>query len=140
MKPVIFAVVGVFLYAAQGVLIERKLAEFSPFAIMLLFYAGVLTLAIPSFLIQKYSIGVSMPHGSEYLFVIACGLMLFIADYFYYSAYTSGGNLTAITTIVTMLPVAASLIKFVFGGGLPSFRQACGCILAIIAVMLVGKN
>jgi hypothetical protein len=72
--------------------------------------------------------------------VIAVGALFFVADLFYVGAYTNGGSLLAITTLVVLFPAIAQLIKFTWVGGRMNYYYLVGYILAALAVILIGKG
>ena len=71
---------------------------------------------------------------------ILAAVVFFFADYFYIGAYTSGGSLLAVTTLVVLFPAIAQLIKFAWVGGSPNYFHMFGYLLAAIAVVLIGKG
>jgi len=141
MKPVIFACLALMFYAVQNVFLEQKLAKYSTFSILLYMYLVMLPLVLiclAALRIKKQPI--LTPSGIAIGITLGCGLLYFFADYFYVGAYTSGGSVLMVTTIVIMFPIFASIVKYFWTGGLPNFYQVAGYILAFFAVLLVAKG
>jgi hypothetical protein len=82
----------------------------------------------------------TMPSRLDVPIVIAVGVLFFVADLFYVGAFTSGGNLLAITTLVVLFPAIAQLIKFAWVGGRLNYYHLVGYILAAVAIILIGKG
>lgn len=141
MKSILFALLALFLFAVQNVILEQKLAKYTAETLLVYFYLIMLPLA---FLLLAYARitnqTIEPPFGNAVLIVLGTGLILFLANFFYINAYTSGGNLLTITTIVILFPVFASVIKFAWVGGLPNLYQIGGYILAVAAVFLTIKG
>jgi len=76
------------------------------------------------------------------LFAFAIGVIYFVADFSYISAFTAaGGSVMAVSTILIMTPVFSSLVKYVYtGGALPNGYQIAGYVLAVVAIYLIGKG
>ncbi len=141
MKPVIYAVVALFLYATQNVVLEQKFSGYSTVTILLCLYAVML----PTALIQlgfMHASGqtITAPNGVMIIVALGVGLVYYFADYFFVGAYTHGGSVTTITTIVIMLPVFASIVKFFWVGGLPNGYQIGGYMLAVGSIFLIIKG
>ncbi len=124
MKSSLYAVAAMFLYAVQNVIIERKLTHLSPITFLVFFYIGTGTMIITAVIFrQPLGLHLTMPAPHLWWIIALCGVLLFFADYCFFSAYHSGGSLMAVTTIVILLPVFASFIKWGLGGGMPGTRQ-----------------
>ena len=141
MKPVLLACLAVILYAGQNVMMDMKLSKFSTISILVLGYLVMLPLSLIRIGSMRLTgEAIVFPNGIFLWLALLTGLIWFLADYAYVSAYTSGGSLLTITTIVTLFPVVASVAKFIWTGGLPNSYQIAGYILAATAVYLVGKG
>jgi len=140
-RSTLFALLATLLYAVANVLIEHKFAKLNSLTIML-FYA------VPIFffgLVGRQIIGPSdpsltLPVGSEMILLIILGLIIAGADYFYISAYTNKGGLLTITSILAMMPVVASLLKFALTRAWPNWWEVGGYLLALGAVLMVAKG
>ena len=82
----------------------------------------------------------SFPTGTMLALAIMLGLIYTIGDYFFVSAYTSGGDVVTITCITILIPVVASLIKFGITKNIPNLWQVSGYLLAAGGVILVAKG
>lgn len=141
MKASWFAIAALFMYSLQNVIIERKLANLTPISILVFFYTGIITLTVAA-LVFRQPLGLQFAWPAQNLWwtIAICAVLLLLADYFYFSAYHAGGSIMTITTLVVLVPVFASFIKFVSGGGAPSGRQLVGWTLAAASVLLVTKQ
>lgn len=140
-KPVVYAFLAMWLYAFSNVVIEVKLAKYTTMALLLYWYFTLAPLAVAG-LGYMYLSGqkIVVPGGSDAWMAIAAAVVFFFADYFYIGAYTSGGSLLAVTTLVVLFPAIAQLIKFVWVGGSPNYYHLAGYLLAAIAVVLISKG
>ena len=82
----------------------------------------------------------SFPAGCMLMLVIVLGLVYAAGDYFFVGAYTHGGDILTVSSIVLLLPVFASLLKFVLTKNYPNLWQIFGYLLASAAVMLIAKG
>ena len=141
MRPVLFAFIGMMLYALQSVVLEQKLSRYSTAGVLLCFYLAMLPLTLV-WLAQMKLAGqpIMVPSGKMFLLAAAVGAMYFFADGFYIGAYTSGGSVFVITTVAVLFPVLASVIRYVWVGGSPNVYQVIGYFLAVAAVFLVAKG
>jgi len=140
-KSVVYAFLAVWLYAFSNVIIETKLAKYTTMALLLYWYFTLAPLAVAG-LGYMYLTGqkVAMPSGGAAGMAILAAVVFFFADYFYIGAYTSGGSLLAVTTLVVLFPAIAQLIKFVWVGGSPNYYHIFGYVLAALAVVLISKG
>ena len=141
MKPIYHALISVVLYALHNVILEQKLSKYSTIILLIGFYSVMLPVAISHLYVLK-SAGQSflIPNNKTILLIASLALVYFVADYFFMSAYTNGGDILTITTIVIMFPIFASIIKFFWVGGVPNLYQVSGYVLAVISVILVTKG
>jgi hypothetical protein len=137
-RPVIYAFLGMCLYAAQNVVIEVRLSKYTTMALLLYWYFTLLPLAVAG-LGYMYLSGqtITMPNRSDAMLIAAVGVMFFFADLLYIGAYTNGGSLLAITTLAVLFPAVALLIKHFWVGGDLNYYHLAGYILAAIAVILI---
>ncbi len=141
MKSVWFSLFAVAFYAAANVLLEQKLSKYNNLTIIVC-YAAVITGC--AFLLRQTTKtsdpSYAFPSGSDLGLVLFLGLLFVAADYFYIGAYTTGGNLLTITSIMIMFPVLASVIKFLWVGAVPNRYHVLGYVVAAIAVILIAKG
>ena len=140
-RPVLYAFAAMCLYALQNVFLEVKLSKYSTMGLLLYWYFTLAPLALTG-LGYLYLMGhkVILPSGSDSTIAIGVGVMFFFADLFYVGAYTSGGSLLAITTLVVLFPAIAQLIKFAWVGGSLNYYHLAGYILAALAIILISKG
>jgi hypothetical protein len=140
-RVTVYAFVAMWLYSLQNVLIEVRLAKYTALGLMVYWYFTLAPLALLGIAWMYWTHQqVKMPGWSDGGVAIAIGTMFFIADYFYISAYTSGGKLMAITTLTVMVPIMAQLIKMVWVGGSFNRYHLLGYVLAALAVVLINKG
>ena len=116
MKPMLFIVIAVFLYAIENVLIARHLTKVSPLAIMPLLYGGLLLCIVPLSIWQARAKTIAFPTQENWYIVLICAVLLFCADYCFFSSYTSGGHLMLVTTGIALFPGVASGIHVLCEG------------------------
>lgn len=140
-RPVVYAFLAMWLYALTNVAIEVKLSKYTTMALLLYWYFTLAPLAVAG-IGYMYLTGQSivMPNRNDAAIAIAVAAVFFFADFFYIGAYTSGGSLLAVTTLVVLFPAIAQLIKFAWVGGSPNYYHMFGYLLAAIAVILIGKG
>jgi len=104
-------------------------------------YSVMLPLAIASWVVtRKNDQFINFPSGSLIVLALAMGVAYFFADTFYVSAYSFGGNVMTVASILTLSPVVASLIKYIWVGGSPNKYQLFGYVLAMFSIILITKG
>ncbi len=143
MKSIIYALAGLTLYAIQNTVIDVKLKQYSTLSLLVGFYLVMLPGGLILLAIQKYT-GEAMviPSGNSLKLVAVVAFAFLIADYFYVSAYTSGGSAVPITILAALIPVVCALIKFVWVGEVPTRYHIAGftCALLAVAFIAVGNS
>lgn len=140
-KSLYFPLIAVVCYAVANVVLEQKLSKYNNLSLLVV-YAGlifVLAAVLRQFMRTADPVW-DFPAGAAMLLMIAVALVFFAADYFYLGAYTNGGDVLTITMIMTLLPVVASVVKFLWVGGLPNKWQLAAYACAIAAVALAAKG
>ena len=143
MKPALLAIAAMVLYASQNVMMEQKLSKFSTPALLTIMYAVMFPLVLARLATMK-ALGeeINFPMGDALFYALLSGAIYFIADYAFVGAYTNGGSVMLVSTIVVTFPVFAAIIKYVMYGHTPNMYQVVGSVLAFAAVFLVtfGEN
>jgi drug/metabolite transporter (DMT)-like permease len=140
-RVTVYALVAMWLYALQNVLIEVRLAKYTALSLMVYWYFTLAPLALLGIGFMYWSHQpVRMPDLKDGGVAIAIGTMFFVADYFYISAYTNGGKLMAITAVTVMIPIMAQFIKYLWVGGSFNRYHFAGWVLAALAVILINKG
>jgi len=140
-RVTVYALVAMWLYALQNVLIEVRLAKYTALSLMVYWYFTLAPLALLGIGVMYLSHQpVRMPDMKDGGVAIAIGTMFFVADYFYISAYTSGGKLMAITAVTVMIPAMAQFIKYFWVGATFNRYHLAGYLLAALAVLLINKG
>jgi drug/metabolite transporter (DMT)-like permease len=136
------ALAAVLIYGAQNVLLEQKLAKFGTPVLLTSFYAIMVVLSgLRWWQLSGESGGLVYPVGwMAWGLVAVGGLLYFAGDYCFISAYTGGGDLPTIATTIALFPVAATAMRYLWIGGMPSPTQILGFVLAAAAVYFVMKG
>ena len=140
-RAIALTALAVILYALQNVLMEQRLAKHSTVSILVIAYTVMLPLSLIRLLhLRLAGNPVIFPTGSLLTVALLTGLLWFASDYCYVGAYTSGGDLVTITTVIALFPVAASVIRFFITAALPNAYQFGAWLLAAAAVYLVTRG
>lgn len=138
MKSLVFALIGIVLYAIQNTIIDVRLSKYSTVNLLVGWYIVLLPMAAGLYIYQRFSGGQSsMPVGSDLTLLAAVAVMFFIADFFYIGAFTAGGNVVAITILLVLMPVLAALLKFVWVKEVPTTYHFIAFTFAFLAVIFV---
>ncbi|MEY4723224.1 MAG: hypothetical protein RLZZ324_737 [Candidatus Parcubacteria bacterium] len=142
MSPVLYAVIGVFLYATQNIIIDAKLRPYSTGAVVLLFYVAMFPWALATLAKMKFSgQAIVWPSGSALWLTFLAGTVFYFADYFYVGAYNNaGGNVFMVTVCAGLMPVFIAFLALVLTATVPNLYQAGAILLAIGAVWLAAKG
>ena len=140
-KPAVFALLAMVFYAVTNVVLEEKFSKFNNLTLMCVYVVPVLLVAIVGRgLVKTSDPSFDFPVGSDLFILVALGFLWAAADYFYIGAFTNGGSLLMVTSIMIMFPAVASLIKFMWTQSLPNMWQVGGYLLGVCSVMLVIKG
>jgi len=137
MKQVIYACIAVLFYALGNVITEQKLKSYTQFATMTYCYLPMLVMTMGALALMK-SRGqtIAFPEGKALYGAGLIAIVFFIADSFFFSAYTNNADAFTVSSIAVMFPAAASLMKFVWTGQLPNRYHIAAYVVAVIAVVL----
>lgn len=141
MKQVIYACLAVLLYALGNVITEQRLKPFTQFGIMAYCYVPMvfMTFGALAFLkVQGKSI--AFPSGDALYVAGLIAAVFFLADTFFFSAYTNNADAFTVSSIALMFPAAASLMKYFWTGSLPNRYHLAAYAVAIVAVVLAEKG
>lgn len=140
-KPVVFSLLAVVCYAIANVLFEQRFAKYNNLTLICVYAVPIFLVGVVGHALTKTSDpSFDFPVGVDLTLLIAIGFILGAADYFYTGAYTHGGDLLTITSIIVMMPIVASMFKFVLTRNLPNMWLVGGYVLAIGAVILIAKG
>ena len=141
MKSIFYALAAIILYGFAGVVIEQKLHGFNTIALTFLFTLPFIPLGLIFLSGQKIAgEEIAFPGGIYFWITMALGALFFLADYFYLGAFTSGGDVITITTILLMAPAVAAIVKHFSAGGFPNAYQIAGYIFVLAAMFLITKG
>jgi len=92
MTSLVYALIGIVLYAIQNTIIDVRLKQYSTVNLLVGWYIVLLPLAVGLFFYQRF-IGTPtpFPSGNDLKVLAAVAVMFFIADFFYVGAFTAGG-------------------------------------------------
>jgi drug/metabolite transporter (DMT)-like permease len=131
----------VILYALGNVIMEQKLKPFTQFGIMTFCYVPMIFLTMGALGLMKLrGQAISFPSGNAVFFAGAIALTFFLADTFFFSAYTDGADAFTVSSIVLLFPAAASAIKYFWTGQVPNRYHIAAYVAAVIAVALAEKG
>jgi len=137
MRQVIYACIAVLFYALGNVITEQKLKSYTQFATMTYCYLPMLTMTVAALAIMKSSgQTIAFPKGDGLYVAGLIAIVFFIADTFYFSAYTNNADAFTVSSIAVMFPAAASLMNFVWTGQLPNRYHIAAYLVAVVAVVL----
>lgn len=139
MKAVLFALIGIVLYAIQNTIIDVRLSHYKTAELLIGWYVMMLPLGAAYFLYQRFlGGGATIPAGTDFLIVAATAVMFFVADYFYLGAYTKyGGGVVTVTIVAVLMPVLGAALKFAWVGEKPTWYHAAAFLCAALAVVFV---
>jgi drug/metabolite transporter (DMT)-like permease len=137
MKQVVYACIAVLFYAVGNVITEQKLKPYTQFATMICCYLPMLVMTAGALALMK-SRGqtISFPAGEAFYVAGLIAIVFFIADGFFFSAYTNNADAFTVSSIAVMFPAAASLMKFAWTRQVPNRYQIAAYVVAVIAVVL----
>src|SRR5262249_4662183 len=132
---------AVILYALGNVMIEQKLKTFTQFGIMAFTYVpmGLMTAAALGILKARQRT-LAFPSGNAIYGAGAIAIVFFVADTFFFSAYTNNADAFTVSSIVLMFPAAASAFKYFWTGAVPNRYHLAAYAVAIVAVILAEKG
>jgi drug/metabolite transporter (DMT)-like permease len=137
MKQVIYACVAVLFYALGNVITEQKLKTYTQFATMTYCYLPMLVMSIGALaLMNSRGQTIAFPKGDGLYVAALIAIVFFIADSFFFSAYTNNADAFTVSSIAVMFPAAASLMKFLWTRQLPNRYHIAAYVVAVIAVAL----
>jgi len=141
LKQIIYACVAVLLYALGNVITEQKLKPYTQFGIMIYCYVPMVIFTIGALSVMKArGQKVAYPHGEGLYVAGLIAIVFFVADSFFFSAYTNNADAFTVSSIVVMFPAAASLMKFMWTGQLPNRFHVAAYLVALVAVVLAEKG
>jgi drug/metabolite transporter (DMT)-like permease len=141
MKPVVYACMAVLLYALGNVVTEQKLKPYTQFAIMVYCYIPMVVLTVCAIGWKKMQAQpISFPSGQALYFAGIIAIVFFLADTFFFSAYTNNADSFTVSAIALMFPAAASLMKYFWTGQTPNRYHIAAYLVAIVAVVLAERG
>src|SRR5438128_7786171 len=140
MKPVIYACLSVILYALGNVIIEQRLKPYTQFGIMVFCYVPMVVMTFGALAVLKLQDRkISFPTGDALYVAGLIAIVFFVADTFFFSAYTNNADAFTVSSIALMFPAAASLMKFLWTREIPNRYHIAAYLFAVAAVALAEK-
>jgi drug/metabolite transporter (DMT)-like permease len=141
MKPVLFACLAVLFYALGNVITEQKLKPFTEFG-------TILYCCIPMVGFSLVALGwmrlrqepIVLPTGNALYFAGMIAIVFFLADTFFFKAYTHNADSMTVATIALMMPAFTSLMKYLWTGQTPNRYHMAAYAVAIVAVVLAERG
>jgi len=132
------------LYGFANVLLEQKLSKFHSLTILTV-YLSVMLLFSVTFrqILLKNSTDISLNFPIDkpgWMYLLLLGCVIFVSNFCYTSAFTSGGNVMIISSLLILTPVFAVIFRTVWVRETPNLYHVLGFIFAAIAVILVAKG
>lgn len=141
MKPVLFSCMAVLLYALGNVITEQKLKAYTQFGTMLYCYLPMIALTFGALAWKKIDgQAIILPSESGLYFAGMIAIVFFLADTFFFSAYTNNADSITVSSIVLLFPAAASLMKYLWTGQTPNRYHIAAYVVAIVAVVLAERG
>src|SRR5947207_10215901 len=137
MKQVIYACIAVIFYALGNVITEQKLKPYTQFATMIYCYTPMIVMTLCALAYMKSrGQAITFPQGNALYVAGLIAVVFFIADGFFFSAYTNNADAFTVSSIAVMFPAAASAMKFAWTRQVPNRYQIAAYVVALIAVVL----
>ena len=136
MSATLYAIFALLAYTAFNAVFSRTLSHVSPTVALPIYTTVVVLLGAGMFAFTR-STNTALPSENEILLLVACGLILFAADFSFVSAYNHGGSLVLVATILSLLPVTTAALNLVIEGKLPSLAHAIAFVMAVGSVFIV---
>jgi drug/metabolite transporter (DMT)-like permease len=141
MKQVIYPCLAVILYALGNVITEQRLKPYTQFATMAFCYVPMVVMTFGALTFLKLrDQKISFPSGDALYVAGLIAIVFFLADTFFFSAYTNNADAFTVSAITLMFPAAASLMKYFWTGNVPNRYHLAAYAVAVVAVVLAEKG
>ena len=141
MKQVVYVSVAVILYALGNVMIDERLKPYTQFGIMAYSYVPMVVMTFGAIAVLKLQDKrISFPTGNALCVAGMIGIVFFVADTFFFTAYNNNVDAFTVSSIVLMFPAAASLMKYFWSGSVPNRYHLAAYAVAVLAVILAEKG
>jgi len=128
-------------YALGNVVTEQRLKPFTQFGIMAYCYVPMVLMTFSALAFLKVQgKTISFPAGNAVYFAGLIAIIFFLADTFFFSAYTNNADAFTVSSIALMFPAAASLMKYFWTGSVPNRYHLAAYAVAVVAVVLAEKG
>src|SRR2546430_1024610 len=100
MKPILYTCIAVLFYALGNVITEQKLKSYTQFGIMIYCYVPMVAMTFAALAFMKFrKQPIALPEGNALYVAGVIALVFFIADTFFFSAYTNNANAFTVSSI-----------------------------------------
>src|SRR6185503_17363598 len=121
MKPVIYSCLAVLFYALGNVITEQKLKPYTQFGTMVFTYIPMVVFTVAALGWMKVQgKPIALPTGNAIYFAGVIAIVFFLADTFFFSAYTNNADSFTVSAIALMFPAGVSLTKYFWTGQTPN--------------------
>ncbi|MFN7160611.1 MAG: hypothetical protein ACK4NC_03310 [Candidatus Gracilibacteria bacterium] len=136
------AFIAVLFYGCQNWILEMKLSQYNPAIILLIAYAVMVPLTLAIYFLVPPPAGTipGLPKDKDLYWTIGAGLLFFLADILFVTAYGMKGQSFNIGILLMFIPIIVLLIKMITGGIMPNVQQWAGYVFAALAVVLILKK
>ena len=140
-SPIYSVVIAMFCYALANVILEQKLAQYQAITLIICWSGGILIIASAvRYAIKTPDGSYNFPSGQHVWWILVLVGLFFLADFFYVSGFTTGGNLYVLVCITMLLPVFASIMKYLWTGTPPNMWHLSAYATGFVTVLLVAKG
>ena len=141
MRPVVYACLAVLFYAFGNVVTEQKLKPYTQFGTMLFCYTPMIVMTLLAlFSLKARGQPIALPTGNALYFAGIIAVVFFLADSFFFSAYTNNADSFTVSAIALLFPAAASLMKYFWTGQTPNRYHLAAYAVAVVAVILAERG
>src|SRR5204862_2893118 len=114
---------------------------YTQFGIMLFCYVPMIGMTLGALAVTRFrQQPISFPAGDAVYVAGLIAIVFFVADSFFFSAYTNNADAFTVSSIVVMFPAAASLMKYFWTGAVPNRYHVAAYAVAVVAVVLAEKG
>ena len=138
-----FALAAPILYGIGNVAIAQKLSGVGNLAIIIVFNASVLTIAlIVRHVFFRDNLMHNIPVGVTLVWMLGIALCMFVAEFMYIGAYQLKVSVYTITLATALIPAAASVTQFLWNGEVPNkyFVGAFALGLGMVVRTVLGEQ
>lgn len=142
MKPIVYTLFAVFFYAVSNTILELKLAKYHAFTTLSV-VGGVL--CVTMFFLRLFFVGADdptrpYPVGDALLILLVAAVVWMLGDSFFVSAYTSGGDVLTVTSIIIFFPLVSAGMKLAAVGKYPNMLMMVAAVILMCGAVVMAKG